>query len=68
MEQIKEEKPKLTPEEEYALICNDLGKTIRILILKQLQFKIMNGDEFNMNGGTIEEDFLYLKKILEIDN
>lgn len=60
----KEEKPKMTPEEEYKLLCDDLSKTLKVLIFKQLQFKLTH-EHINILDGTIENDIDYLKSLVE---
>lgn len=57
----KEEK--MTPEEEHELLCNDLSKTLKVLIFKQLQFKLTH-KHINIIDGNIETDIDYLKSLI----
>jgi hypothetical protein len=63
----KEEKPKLTPSEEYNMLNEDLQKTLKVLIYKQLQFRLThNIDDIAGSAcfdASIERDFDYLKSL-----
>jgi hypothetical protein len=67
LNEAKGEKPKLTPSEEFEMLNEDLIKTLRVLIYKQLQFRLthdMTDIENSLSEYlSTEADMDYLKQI-----